>query len=155
RCACTRSSSAESSPSRWPTNPARTTTPGSSAASPTPPWTCSLPDTPVYNMEVPMQSLDHDRVSLRIDAPPDVVYALVSDVTRTPQFSPEVRLCTWLDGATGPTVGARFEAVNQASQGRAWKNRPVVTVAEPGREFAFSRTEKFAGTIVWRYELEP
>ncbi|MGQ1798932.1 hypothetical protein ACT4S5_17605 [Kocuria oceani] len=27
--------------------------------------------------------------------------------------------------------------------------------AEPGREFAFARTEKFAGTIVWRYRFEP
>jgi hypothetical protein len=30
----------------------------------------------------------------------------------------------------------------------------VVTAADPGREFAFSRTEKFTGTIVWRYRLE-
>jgi hypothetical protein len=99
-----------------------------------------------------MQTLDHDHVTLYIDAPPDVVYALVADVTRTPEFSPEVQRCTWLDGAT---VGARFEAVNKATQGPAWKNRPVVTAALPGREFAFSRTEKLAGTIVWRYQFEP
>ena len=102
-----------------------------------------------------MQSLDHDDVSVHVDAPPDLVYALVSDVTRTPQFSPEVRLCTWLDGATGPVVGARFEAVNKVSRGPAWKNHPVITAARPGREFAFSRTEKLAGTLVWRYQLEP
>jgi hypothetical protein len=102
-----------------------------------------------------MQSLDRDQVTAHIDAPPDVVYALISDVTRTPEFSPEVVRCTWLDGATGPAVGARFEAVNKSGRGPAWKNRPVVTVARPGREFAFSRTEKFAGTLVWRYQLEP
>jgi hypothetical protein len=102
-----------------------------------------------------MQTLDHDRVSIRIDAPAEAVYALVADVTRTPEFSPEVLSCTWLDGATGPAVGARFEAVNKVSRGPAWKNHPVVTVARPGREFAFSRTEKLAGTLVWRYQLEP
>ncbi|MGH2217506.1 hypothetical protein, partial [Enterococcus faecalis] len=39
--------------------------------------------------------------------------------------------------------------------GRRWRNRPVVTAADPGREFAFVRTEPFAGTIAWRYRFEP
>lgn len=102
-----------------------------------------------------MQTLDHDHVSWHVDAPPMVVYALVADVTRTPQFSPEILRCTWLDGATGPAVGARFEAVNKVSRGPAWKNRPVVIAAQPGREFAFSRTEKLSGTLEWRYHFEP
>jgi hypothetical protein len=102
-----------------------------------------------------VQTLDRDEVSTVVAADPADVYALVSDVTRTPEFSPEVVRCTWLDGATGPAVGARFEAVNAAAAGRSWRNRPVVTVADPGREFAFSRTEPFAGTIVWRYRLDP
>jgi Polyketide cyclase / dehydrase and lipid transport len=45
--------------------------------------------------------------------------------------------------------------VNTSAAGRTWRNRPVVTVAEPGREFAFTRTEPLAGTIVWRYRFEP
>ncbi len=102
-----------------------------------------------------MQTLDHDQVSVRIDAPPEAVYALVADVTRMPEFSPEILRCTWLDGATSPAFGARFEAVNKVARGPAWKNRPVVIAAQPGREFAFSRTEKLSGTLVWRYRLEP
>ncbi|MCF6745930.1 SRPBCC family protein [Blastococcus sp. KM273128] len=101
-----------------------------------------------------MQQLDRDEVSTLVAAPPEQVYALVADVTRTPEFSPEVRSCRWLDGATGPAVGARFEAVNASPAGRTWKNRPVVRVADPGREFAFARTEPMAGTVVWRYRLE-
>jgi hypothetical protein len=42
-------------------------------------------------------------------------------VTRTPEFSPEILRCTWLDGGTGPAVGVRFEAVNKAGRGPAWK----------------------------------
>jgi hypothetical protein len=102
-----------------------------------------------------MQTLDRDEVSTVVAAPPEDVYALVADVTRTPEFSTEVVRCTWLDGATGPAVGARFEAVNRSEAGRTWKNRPVVTVADPGREFAFTRTEPFAGTIAWCYRFEP
>jgi hypothetical protein len=102
-----------------------------------------------------MQTLDTDEVSTVVAAPPEDVYALVADVTRTPEFSPEVVRCSWLDGAAGPSVGARFEAVNASAAGKTWKNRPVVTVADPGREFAFRRTEPFAGSIAWRYRFEP
>jgi len=102
-----------------------------------------------------MQTLDHDSVSMRIAAPANEIYELVADVTRTPEFSPEILRCTWLDGATGPAVGARFAALNKVPKRPAWTNKPVVTVVEPGKAFAFERTEKFAGTIVWTYEFEP
>jgi hypothetical protein len=102
-----------------------------------------------------MQTLDRDEVSAVVAARPEDVYALVADVTRMPEFSPEVVGCRWLGGATGPAPGARFEAVNSSAAGKRWKNRPVVTVAEAGREFAFTRTEPLAGTIAWRYRFEP
>lgn len=102
-----------------------------------------------------MQTLDRDELSIYVAAPPQAVYDVVSDVTRTPEYSPEIRRCTWLDGATGPVVGARFAAVNKVGRGPAWSNRPVVTVADPPREFAFSRAEKLAGTIEWRYRFVP
>lgn len=102
-----------------------------------------------------MQQLDHDDVSIHVKASPECVYDVVADVTRTPELSPEVVRCTWLDGATGPAVGARFEAVNKARRWPSWRNRPVVLVADRGHEFAFERTEKFAGTVVWRYRFAP
>jgi hypothetical protein len=102
-----------------------------------------------------MQYLDRDEVVQVVHAAPESVYRLVSDVTRTPEHSPEVVQCTWEDGATGPVVGARFAARNNVGRGPAWTNHPVVTVAQPGRAFAVSRTEKGGGTIVWRYDLEP
>jgi len=102
-----------------------------------------------------MQTLDRDSVSLYMEAPPETVYELVADVTRMPEFSPEIRRCSWLYGATGPAVGARFAAVNKVQRGPAWTNKPVVTVVEPGRAFAFARTEKFGGTVEWTYRFEP
>jgi hypothetical protein len=79
-----------------------------------------------------MQTLDRDQVSMLIDAPAEAVYELVADVTRTPEFSPEIIRCTWLDGAAGPAAGARFEAVNKVTRGPSWKNRPVVIAARRG-----------------------
>jgi hypothetical protein len=102
-----------------------------------------------------MQHLDRDEVTMHMAATPDAIYEIVSDVTRTPEYSPEILRCTWLDGATGPEVGTRFVAVNKVPNRPSWKNKPVVTVVEPGRKFAFARTEKFGGTVEWTYTFEP
>lgn len=97
------------------------------------------------------QELTQDCVERYIEASPQALYDVVADVTRTPELSPEVVSCEWMDGATGPAVGVRFRAKNHAGRGPDWHNVPVITVADRGREFAFSRTEKGAGTVVWRY----
>src|SRR3954447_6798253 len=83
------------------------------------------------------QELTTDQVSRRIEATPEAVYVFVSDATRTPEYSPEVVRCTWIKGATGPVVGARFRAVNSAGRVPDWPNKPVVTAADPGKAFAF------------------
>lgn len=101
------------------------------------------------------QHLTHDTVQRFIEASPEALYDVVADVTRTPQLSPEIVSCEWLDGAAGPAVGVRFRARNHAGRGPDWHNTPVITVADRGREFAFSRTEKGAGTITWRYQFSP
>jgi Polyketide cyclase / dehydrase and lipid transport len=101
------------------------------------------------------QHLSHDSVSRYIAATPESLYDLVSDVTRTPELSDDIVSCAWLDGATGPAVGARFKAVNNGRGRPNWSNKPIVTVADPGRELVFARTEPFAGTIQWRYVFTP
>lgn len=101
------------------------------------------------------QQLTTDSVDRFIEATPEALYAIVSDVTRTPELSPEIVSCTWIEPATGPEVGARFKAINHAGRGPNWPNKPVVVTADPGREFAFARTEPFAGTVEWRYRFVP
>ena len=102
-----------------------------------------------------MQTLDHDEVSLFMAAPPHIVYALIADVTRMPEFSPELVECHWLDGATGPAVGARFAARNKVSRGPSWVNKPVITRLQPDRLISWARTEPFAGTLEWTYQFQP
>ncbi len=101
-----------------------------------------------------MERLTRDEVRLHVEADARTLYDLVSDVTRTPEWSGEVVACEWIDGATGPVVGARFKARNKR-RWFSWSNHPEIVVADPGREFAISRTEKGGGTIVWRYRFEP
>lgn len=102
-----------------------------------------------------MQPLTTDSVERLVQASPERVYRVVSDVTRMSELSPEIRRCTWIRGATGPAVGARFRAINTLGRLRTWPNWPVVVTADPGREFAVSRTEPLFGTLEWRYRLTP
>jgi hypothetical protein len=104
--------------------------------------------------EAIMNRLDRDEVRLHVDATAESLYDLVSDVPRTPLWSPEVISCTWLDGNTEATVGARFLARNK-KRWFTWSNKPVVQTTEQGREFAFTRTEPGGGTIRWFYRFTP
>ena len=73
---------------------------------------------------------------IHVNAPPEKVYDLVSDVTHMGEWSPENVKNEWIDGATGPTVGARFKGSNKNKLAR-WTTKPRVVAAEPGKEFAF------------------
>ena len=92
--------------------------------------------------------------TIHVEAPPEKVYDLVTDVTRMGEWSPETHTCVWLDGATGPTVGARFKGSNRNGFAR-WSTKPRVVAADEAREFAF--TVDFVGkdTTKWTYRFEP
>jgi Polyketide cyclase / dehydrase and lipid transport len=71
----------------------------------------------------------------------DVLFDLVSDVTRMGDWRPGCKTCWWDEG-DGPHVGAWFtcrnESLEQLGNTRSqWEHRAQVTVANRGREFAF------------------
>jgi polyketide cyclase/dehydrase/lipid transport protein len=88
--------------------------------------------------------------SIEVNAPSEQVWTMVSDVTRIGEWSPEAVAAQWLDGATGPAVGARFRGRNKRRG--AWSTTCTVTAADPGRAFAFSVGK---GETTWRYDLAP
>jgi uncharacterized protein YndB with AHSA1/START domain len=89
-------------------------------------------------------------------APPERVWDLVSDVTRIGEFSPETFEAEWLDGATGPAVGAKFRGhVKRNEKGPIYWVTCTVMVSEPGREFTFGTAGKTEPLNVWSYRLEP
>jgi hypothetical protein len=77
------------------------------------------------------------------------LYALVSDVTRTGEWSPICQECWWDEG-DGPRVGAWFTGRNVVPD-RTWETRSQVVVAEPGREFAWMVGQ---GYVRWGFVLE-
>src|SRR6478609_8884918 len=98
-----------------------------------------------------------DSVTVHMDATPEAVWALVSDVTKIGRYSPETFEAEWLDGATGPAVGARFRGhVKRNGIGPVYWTGCVVTACVPGREFAFGVGQPGKTPLnIWGYRLEP
>ncbi|WP_309081582.1 SRPBCC family protein [Zhihengliuella sp.] len=88
--------------------------------------------------------------SMLIQASPEELYAMLSDVTRTGEWSPICRECWWDEGG-GPREGAWFTGRNVLPE-RTWETRSQVVVAEPGREFAWTVGQGF---VRWGYVFEP
>ena len=80
----------------------------------------------------------HAAVTVHMNAAAEDVWNVVADVRNTPKFSPEVFETEWLDGATGPALGARFRGhVKRNEIGPVYWTICRVTACEPGREFGF------------------
>ncbi len=77
----------------------------------------------------------HYSDSIIVARSPDELYDLVSDVTRTGEWSPVCRACWWDEGE-GPREGAWFTGRNETPE-RTWETRSQVVAAQPGVEFAF------------------
>jgi uncharacterized protein YndB with AHSA1/START domain len=92
------------------------------------------------------------QATIHIDASPENVYAMISDVTRMGEWSPETDRCEWLDGATGPAVGARFKGSNKRGIVR-WSTKPTVKVADPGKEFTFEVGSPGKEDTRWSYKM--
>ncbi len=92
-----------------------------------------------------------DEATVRIEAPPARIWSIVTDIAGMGRLSPECTGGSWLDGATGPAVGARFKGHNKRGFAR-WSTTNTVVTAEANREFAFETKQSAAR---WRYRLEP
>lgn len=90
-----------------------------------------------------------------MDAPPEKVWGLISDITKMGEYSPEVVEAEWLGGATGPAVGARYRG--HVKRNEAW---PVlywttceITECTPGKVFEFAVMFGSRKANVWRYDF--
>ncbi len=90
---------------------------------------------------------------LTIAASPHTVHAVVSDVTRHPEWSPECRRARRLGGGAPGGAGPWLRGWN-ASGILRWSRRCRVEVAEPGREFTFL-TRGRPDSTRWSYRIYP
>lgn len=100
---------------------------------------------------MPLAPVSHSET---IQASPEAIYELISDITRTGEWSPENTGGRWLGGAGRAKVGARFVGSNHRGW-RRWWTVCTVTEAEPGRRFTFEVAFAVVPISRWSYELSP
>jgi uncharacterized protein YndB with AHSA1/START domain len=100
----------------------------------------------------------HDSVTVHMQASPEAVWELVSDVTRIGEYSPETFEAKWIDGATGPAAGARFKGHVRRNGWwpvHYWTTCRVVA-SEPGKEFTFAvEMQEHKPINTWSYTIVP
>ncbi len=91
---------------------------------------------------------------VEINRDPAVVFSAIADVTRMGEWSPECIAARWVDGTTGPAVGAKFEGDNRVVLFgvtlKKWTTTSEVTACVPGDVFEFVAE----GYTTWCYRLE-
>jgi len=89
--------------------------------------------------------------SITVEASPEALYDLVSDVTRTGSWSPVCKSCWWDEDGQAGQVDAWFTGRNELPN-RTWETRSQVVVAERGREFAWVVGGRF---VRWSFSMAP
>jgi uncharacterized protein YndB with AHSA1/START domain len=93
-------------------------------------------------------------VSKEIAASPEVVWAMVSDLTRMGEWSPENKGGEWAKGATGPAVGAIFKGRNSNGK-KSWSTTVKVTEFDPSKRISFALMVGPSAWCDWVWEVAP
>jgi hypothetical protein len=91
------------------------------------------------------------RESVTVGASAESLYDLVSDITRTGEWSPVCTSCWWDDEAVAGQVGAWFTGHNELPH-RTWDTRSEVVAATHGREFAWVVGGRY---VRWGFAMTP
>ena len=92
--------------------------------------------------------------SVVIDAPPGIVYALVSDPMRMSEWSPECVRCRWIGPSKRVEVGARFRGTSRNGR-RRWSTTSQITEMRPNDAFAWDVTYMRLPVARWECRISP
>ncbi|HEX3827115.1 MAG TPA: SRPBCC family protein [Sporichthyaceae bacterium] len=97
---------------------------------------------------------DQQKVSVSIDiaAPPEKIYAMVSDLPRMGEWSPENTGGKWIGGAKAALPGAKFMGSNKNGN-RKWSVPVRITDATAPRRLEFVVGVGPIKGATWRYEI--
>jgi len=91
--------------------------------------------------------------SIDIESTPEKVFSTIADLPAMGQLSPENRGGEWIDGATGPDVGAKFRGENSRA-GDKWSTVAKIKVYESPRSFVFDVSWRRFPIARWEYNVE-
>lgn len=101
------------------------------------------------------RDLPSTEVSLRIATDIDSAWALVTDIARPIGPGSELQAVRWLDGATAPVVGARFEGDNANPVLGEWTTTSTVLEVDPPRRWVWEVGGADGPWATWGFELDP
>jgi len=90
-----------------------------------------------------------------IDADPDRVWSLVSDIELMPALSNELQAVEWAHGCNAPQLGARFVGHNEHEAIGQWSTTSHIVTCDRPREFAWAVGEPENPAATWRFRLTP
>jgi hypothetical protein len=90
--------------------------------------------------------------TVAVAASTEVIWSLVGDPRRTPEWSPVCHRIDWLGPAAQPEAGARFVGHNKLN-GFRWKRECRIGTYAPESEIAYSTFVKGRESTRWRYRL--
>ena len=93
-------------------------------------------------------------VTVHIDAPASAVWSMVTDLPRMGEWSPENTGGSWVKGATGPALGARFKGTNK-NGARRWSTTSEVVAYDEPTYFAFETVLGPMRFARWSYRITP
>jgi uncharacterized protein YndB with AHSA1/START domain len=96
--------------------------------------------------------MSSQHVSIDVAAPREVVYDLLADIARMPDWSPEVTNCAWLGGATQAAPGARFRGWSRKGW-RRWSTVSTVSRADRPELLEWHVTFARLPVATWRYRF--
>lgn len=97
----------------------------------------------------------HASASVVINSPAIDIWRVVADIHNTGKFSPETFEAEWLDGATGPELGAKFRGhVRRNEIGPIYWTTCRVTACVPGEEFGFDVLIGDRAVNRWHYRFD-
>lgn len=93
------------------------------------------------------------RAHVQVGAPPERVWALVSDIHLIAALSREVQEVEWLSGAGA--VGSTFRGRSRHPAVGEWTTVPHVVECASPRVFAWAVQDPECPAALWRFELRP
>src|SRR5690349_13024037 len=79
---------------------------------------------------------------------------MVSDVTRMPQWSPELIRARWVGATQEPKVGAKFRGTNRNKLFR-WTTSCRVVAADAATRFAYRVSHSGLKVADWAFDIRP
>ena len=90
-----------------------------------------------------------------VEAPPERVWPLVSDIFLMAKLSTELRQVEWLGGATGPALGRCFAGRTANRALGEWETVSTIVECDEPRCFAWAVGDPDHPSTTWRFTLRP